>query len=73
LKGDEMEIDYGAEVIDKNGKKLGTINKVIRDSWTGEISKFQVSTIKGDADLFISPEDVAEATGKEVKLKIAID
>ena len=68
-----MEIDYGAEVIDKNGKKLGTINKVIRDSWTGEISKFQVSTIKGDADLFISPEDVAEATGKEVKLKIAID
>jgi len=46
---------------------------VIRDSWTGEISKFQVSIIKGDADLFISPEDVAEATGKEVKLKIAID
>ena len=68
-----MEIDYGAEVIDKNGKKLGTVNKVIRDSWTGEISKFQVSPIKGDADLFIPSEDVAEATGKEVKLKIAID
>ena len=68
-----MEIDYGAEVIDKNGKKLGTVNKVIRDSWTGEISKFQVSTIKGDADLFISSEDVAEATAKEVKLKVAID
>ena len=68
-----MEIDYGAEVIDKNGKKLGTVNKVIRDSWTGEISKFQVSTIKGDADLFISSEDVAEATGKEVKLKVAFD
>ncbi len=68
-----MEIDYGAEVIDKNGKKLGTVNKVIRDSWTGEISKFQVSTIKGDADLFIPSEDVAEATGKEVKLKVAID
>jgi len=68
-----MEIDYGAEVIDKNGKKLGTVNKVIRDSWTGEISKFQVNTIKGDADLFISSEDVAEATGKEVKLKVAFD
>ena len=68
-----MQIDYGVEVKDKNGKKLGTVNKVIRDSWTGEISKFQVSSEQSDIDLFISPEDVAEATVNEVKLKIAID
>ena len=68
-----MQIDYGAEVKDKNGKKLGTVNKVIRDSWTGEVSKFQVSNEQSDIDLFISPEDVAEATADEVKLKIAID
>ena len=68
-----MQIDYGAEVKDKNGKKLGTVNKVIRDSWTGEVSKFQVSNEQSDIDLFISPEDVAEATVNEVKLKIAID
>ena len=68
-----MQIDYGAEVKDKNGKKLGTVNKVIRDSWTGEISKFQVSNEQSDIDLFISPKDVAEATANEVKLKVAID
>ena len=68
-----MEIDYGAEVRDKNGKVLGTVNKVIRDSWTGEISKFQVSTGHIEADFFISPEDVAEVTANEVKLKVAFD
>ena len=68
-----MEIDYGAEVIDKNGKSLGTVNKVIRDSWTAEIRKFQVSTEQVETDLFISPEDVAEVTANEVKLKVAFD
>jgi len=68
-----MEIDYGAEVRDKNGKVLGTVNKVIRDSWTGEISKFQVSTELTDLDLFVSPENVAEATPNEVKLNIGFD
>ena len=68
-----MEIEYGAEVRDKNGKVLGTVNKVIRDSWTGEISKFQVSTELSELDLFVSPENVAEATPSEVKLTIAFD
>ena len=68
-----MEIEYGAEVRDKNGKALGTVNKVIRDSWTGEISKFQVSTELSEVDLFVSPENVAEATPSEVKLTIAFD
>jgi len=68
-----MEIEYGAEVRDKNGKVLGTVNKVIRDSWTGEISKFQVSTELTEVDLFVSPQNVVEATPNEVKLKIAFD
>jgi sporulation protein YlmC with PRC-barrel domain len=68
-----MEIEYGAEVRDKNGKELGTVNKVIRDSWTGEISKFQVSTELSELDLFVSPENVAEATPSEVKLTIAFE
>jgi len=68
-----VEIDCGAEVIDKNGKKLGTVNEVIHDSWSGEISKFQVSTERIETDLFISPEDVAEVTANEVKLKVAFD
>jgi sporulation protein YlmC with PRC-barrel domain len=68
-----MEIEYGAEVKDKNGKVLGTVNSVLRDAWTGEISKFQVSTELTELDLFISPENVAEATPSEVKLKIAFE
>jgi sporulation protein YlmC with PRC-barrel domain len=68
-----MEIEYGAEVKDKNGKVLGTVNKVIRDSWTGEISKFQVTTDPTEVGLFISPQNVAKATPKEVKLDIALE
>jgi hypothetical protein len=68
-----MEIEYGAEVRDKNGKALGTVNKVIRDTWTGEISKFQVSTELSELDLFVSPENVAEATPSEVKLTVAFE
>ena len=68
-----MEIDYGAEVKDKNGKVLGTVNKVIRDSWTGEISKFQVTTDPTEVGLFISPQNVAKATPKEIKLNIALE
>ncbi len=68
-----MEIEYGARVIDKNGKALGTVNKIIRDSWTSEIRKFQVSTGQIETDLFLSPEDVAEVTTSAVKLKAAFD
>jgi sporulation protein YlmC with PRC-barrel domain len=66
-----MEIEYGATVKDKNGKVLGTINRVVRDTWTGDIKKFSVSTELADTDLFYSAGEVAEATGEEVRLRIA--
>jgi sporulation protein YlmC with PRC-barrel domain len=68
-----MEIEHGAEVIDKNGKKLGTVDRVIRDTYTTEIAKFTVSSDIADAALFFSPAEVAEATTTTVKLKIALD
>jgi sporulation protein YlmC with PRC-barrel domain len=68
---ESMEIEYGAVVRDKNDKVLGTINRVLRDTWTGDISKFSVSTNLADADLFYSAGDIAEATNQEVKLRIA--
>jgi sporulation protein YlmC with PRC-barrel domain len=68
-----MKIEYGAEVIDKNGKRLGTVNRVIRDTYTTEITKFTVSTDLTDADLFFSPDEVHEATATTVKLRIALD
>jgi sporulation protein YlmC with PRC-barrel domain len=67
---DKMEIEYGALVKDKNNKVLGTVNRVMRDTWTGDVSKFSISTELADADIFYAIENVAEADDKEVKLNI---
>lgn len=64
-----MEIEYGAEVIDKNGKSLGTVDYIARDTYTGDIKKFKVSTDLADTDLFYSPEDVLESSVTQIKLK----
>ena len=67
-----MEIEYGAEVVDKNGEVLGRVDYVIRNSWTGEISKFMVYRQAPKGDLFFSPQDVLEATESKVKLGISL-
>ena len=69
----KLEIEYGAKVIDKSGKVLGVVYKVVLDKWSGEIAKFKVNTGRGETDLLISPEDVSEATHSKVKLKIDMD
>jgi len=61
-----MHIEYGAEVIDKNGKVLGTVSHLVRNTWTGEISKFV-------RDLFFSTEDVLEATNTVIRVNISFD
>jgi len=58
-------------VEDKNGKYLGTVGNVVLDSWSGELKKFSVRAEPVDTTLFYSPEDVAEASGTAIKLKIA--
>ena len=73
VKDGRMELEYGAEVIDRNGKPLGTVDQVIRDTWTGEISKFIVRRKVLDKDSFLSPEDVLEATKSTVKLNVTLE
>jgi len=68
-----MEIEYGATVKDKNGKVLGKVNKVIRDSWTGEVSKFQVTTDPTEVGFFIPPQSIDKATPKEIRLNVALE
>jgi len=68
-----MEIEYGAEVMDRNNKVLGTVDYVMRNSWTGEISKFMVRRKAPDRDLFFSPEDVLEVTNTGIRLNISYD
>jgi len=68
-----MEIRYGAQVVDKNERVLGSVDYLIRNTWSGEISKFMVRREAPATDLFFRPEDVLEATDTKVKLKITID
>lgn len=68
-----MEITYGAEVLDKNGNTVGKIDYLIRNTYTGELSKFRVKTELAEKDYLFSPEDVLEATTDKVKLKIAFN
>ena len=68
-----MHIEYGAEVIDKNGKVLGTVSHLVRNTWTGEISKFVVRRKAPERDLFFSTEDVLEATNTVIRVNISFD
>ena len=70
---EEMEIEYGAEVMDRNNKVLGTVDYVMRNAWTGEISKFMVRRKAPDGDLFLSPEEVLEVTSTGIRLNISCD
>jgi hypothetical protein len=68
-----MEIQYGSKVEDKDGNVLGSVNRVIKNSWSGDVSKFVVAGNDSGQDLFLSPADVLEVTDTKVKLKINID
>jgi len=65
-----MEIEFGAKVIDREGKLLGNVDYVMRDTWTGDITKFMVRRKAPDTDLFLTPEDIGEAKAGTLKLKI---
>ena len=66
-----MEVEYGAKIIDRNGKVLGTVDHLIHNTWTGEITKFAIHRKAPEEDLFFSIKDVVEATKTKVKLKIS--
>ncbi len=66
-----MEPQYGAEVIDSKGKSLGTVNYLVRDTWSGEIKKFMVYRKAPEKDLLMTLEDVAEATENTVRLNVS--
>lgn len=66
-----MEIEYGAEVVDRNGVALGRVEHVMRNAWTGEISKFVVRRERPDPDLFLSQQDVLETTDSEIKVNVS--
>jgi sporulation protein YlmC with PRC-barrel domain len=68
-----MSIEYGAEVIDKNGKALGTVDYVIRNAWTGEISKFRVRVSSSKDEVILSPDEILEMEDEKIKLSVSSD
>jgi sporulation protein YlmC with PRC-barrel domain len=68
-----MELRFGNEVIDRNGKPLGTVDHLVRNTWTGEISKFVVRRKVLDKDLFLSAENVQEVAEDTVRLNLSIE
>ena len=69
----KMDIQYGASVVDKNDRRIGTVNKVILDIWSGEPRKYAVR-LEGKIDMvFFTPQQVASATADAVKLNIAVE
>ena len=68
-----MQIKYGAEVVDKNGALLGTVDHLMHNTLTGEVSKFVVNRKPPERDLFLSPEDVLETTESMIKLNVSFE
>jgi sporulation protein YlmC with PRC-barrel domain len=64
---------FGAEVVDKNGRSLGKIDYIIRDSWSGDIKKYIIYRQRPDEDISFSPDDISETTESNIKLNIVIE
>ena len=67
-----MEIEYGATVLDKNGKNIGTVDYIIRDSWSGDIKKFVIRRHPAKDDLFLAPEHVQESDKAKIKMDLPL-
>ena len=68
-----MEVEMGDKVVDQKGKLIGKVDYVIRDSWSGEITKFIVYRKAPEKDLVIPVTDTSEITESTVKLKVPVE
>lgn len=68
-----MEIEFGSQVLDKNEKLLGTVDHIVRDTWSGEISKFMVRREAPEKDLFISIKDAVDISKDTIKLGVSLE
>lgn len=68
-----MEIKYGAEVVDRSGKHLGTVDHLMRNTLTGEVSKFVVCREASLRDVFLSPQDILKVEKSKIRVNVSID
>jgi hypothetical protein len=67
-----MEIEFGVTVVDKNRARLGNVDYIVRDTWSGDIRKFVVRQKDLGNELFLSPDDVTETTDKQITLNSSL-
>lgn len=67
-----MAVQFGADVYDKDGILLGTVDHIRKNLLTGEPSLYVVRR-RGESDLMLSPDDIADSTGERVQLKVTHD
>ncbi len=68
-----MELTVGIDVLDRYGKYIGTVDHLMRDTWSGEVKKYMVFRKEAGKDVVFKPKDVLEAAEDHVKLKMAVD
>ena len=68
-----MAIKHGATVIDVNGEVLGTVDHVMHNTLTGEITKFMVRRESPGRNLFISSQSVRSSSDSEVELDVSLE
>lgn len=68
-----MELQIGAEVVDKNGEHVGVVDRYIRNLSTGEIHSFMIHRKGPEKDLFFSPDDIMEMTEVRAVLKVSTE
>ncbi|MBN1176826.1 MAG: hypothetical protein JXA51_04010 [Dehalococcoidales bacterium] len=66
-----MDIEFGMSVMDKNNKRLGEVDHIVNDAWSGEPRKYMVRLDDDVSAVYFKPEHVAEVTRKGVKLNLA--
>ena len=70
LSETDTSVEYGAKVVDQEGKLLGSVNYLVNDSLTGEVKNFKIETETDEQGLIFSMEDVEKITPGEIRLKI---
>lgn len=67
------EPQMGAKVQDRNGKILGIIDYMVRDTWSGDVRKYIVYRKPPETDISFTPNDISEITEKLVTLALAVE
>jgi sporulation protein YlmC with PRC-barrel domain len=68
-----VEIKYGAEVVDRHGRLLGTVEHLMHNTLTGEVSKFAVCRKAPLRDIFLSPQDVLEVEKSKIRVNVSVN